>query len=408
MPADQTFVIVGASLAGAKAAETLREEGFDGRVVLLGRRGRAAVRAAAAVQGLPARRDDRQAVRARRGVLRRPRDRAADLDRGRGDRPRRRRGRARATASGSPSTACCSPPAPSPAASTCRARSRRHPYLRDIETPTRSRDRIEAGGRLVTIGAGWIGAEVAASARAARLRGDGPRAASLPLERVLGPELGPSTATSTAITAWSFSPTRRRGDRGPAAVERRAHGRRARDRRRLRGRRRRRAPRDPARRGGRPGRSTTGSWSTRTCGRACPAIHAAGDVANALHPLYGERIRVEHWANALSQGPAAARNMLGKDGPTTTSPTSSPTSTTSAWSTPATRPSGTRSSSAATSRRGVRRLLGRRRPGLAGMNVNVWDVNDDIQALIRSQATVDRGRLADPDVPIAELASVGS
>src|SRR5215210_5242693 len=34
--ADQTFVIVGASLAGAKAAETLREEGFDGRVVLIG------------------------------------------------------------------------------------------------------------------------------------------------------------------------------------------------------------------------------------------------------------------------------------------------------------------------------------------------------------------------------------
>src|SRR3954468_6141946 len=36
MTADQTFVIVGASLAGAKAAETLRTEGFDGRVVLIG------------------------------------------------------------------------------------------------------------------------------------------------------------------------------------------------------------------------------------------------------------------------------------------------------------------------------------------------------------------------------------
>ena len=36
MPTDQTFVIVGASLAGAKAAETLRDEGFDGRIVLLG------------------------------------------------------------------------------------------------------------------------------------------------------------------------------------------------------------------------------------------------------------------------------------------------------------------------------------------------------------------------------------
>jgi len=37
------------------------------------------------------------------------------------------------------------------------------------------------------------------------------------------------------------------------------------------------------------------------------------------------------------------------------------------------------------------------------MNVNVWDVNEDIQALIRSGLPVDTGRLADPDVPLAEL-----
>jgi 3-phenylpropionate/trans-cinnamate dioxygenase ferredoxin reductase subunit len=42
---------------------------------------------------------------------------------------------------------------------------------------------------------------------------------------------------------------------------------------------------------------------------------------------------------------------------------------------------------------------------LAGMNMNVWDVQDDIQALIRSRAPVDAGRLADPDVPLTELAS---
>src|ERR1019366_5468418 len=41
-------------------------------------------------------------------------------------------------------------------------------------------------------------------------------------------------------------------------------------------------------------------------------IFAAGDVANSFHPLLGRRVRVEHWANALNGGPAAARSMLGQ------------------------------------------------------------------------------------------------
>ncbi len=44
-------------------------------------------------------------------------------------------------------------------------------------------------------------------------------------------------------------------------------------------------------------------------------VYAAGDVANAQHPLFGIRLRVEHWANALNQGPAAARSMLGSREP---------------------------------------------------------------------------------------------
>ena len=46
---------------------------------------------------------------------------------------------------------------------------------------------------------------------------------------------------------------------------------------------------------------------------SAPGVFAAGDVASAEHPFYGRRIRVEHWANAIDQGAAAARSMLGHD-----------------------------------------------------------------------------------------------
>jgi 3-phenylpropionate/trans-cinnamate dioxygenase ferredoxin reductase subunit len=135
-----------------------------------------------------------------------------------------------------------------------------------------------------------------------------------------------------------------------------------------------------------------------------PGVFAAGDVANARHPFYGERIRVEHWANALHQGPAAARNMLG----------------------PADRfdrlpyffsdqyEVGMEYSGFA---RDWDRVVFRGNPAsrefiafwisdervVAGMNVNVWDVNDPIRRLIGERVTVDDRRLADPDVPIDQL-----
>ena len=45
---------------------------------------------------------------------------------------------------------------------------------------------------------------------------------------------------------------------------------------------------------------------------SAPDIFAAGDVAATWNPMYNKHIRMEHWANALNQGPAAARNMLGQ------------------------------------------------------------------------------------------------
>jgi 3-phenylpropionate/trans-cinnamate dioxygenase ferredoxin reductase subunit len=51
------------------------------------------------------------------------------------------------------------------------------------------------------------------------------------------------------------------------------------------------------------------------CRTGVEGIYAAGDVANHYHPVFERRIRVEHWQNALDQGPAAARSMLGKAEP---------------------------------------------------------------------------------------------
>src|SRR3712207_9119656 len=68
----------------------------------------------------------------------------------------------------------------------------------------------------------------------------------------------------------------------------------------------------------RPPRSTLFPYTTlfRSLLRAsAPGVFAAGDVANAWRPRYGRRVRVEHWANALEQGPAAARSMLGRGEP---------------------------------------------------------------------------------------------
>ena len=98
--------------------------------------------------------------------------------------------------------------------------------------------------------------------------------------------------------------------------------------------------------------------------------------------------------------------MLGQDGPTNGCPTSSPTNTTSAWSTRASPAAGTGSSSAAIP--AAREFIAFWLVGdrvVAGMNVNVWDVTDPIQRLIRQRVPVDDRRLADPDVPLDELAA---
>ena len=148
-----------------------------------------------------------------------------------------------------------------------------------------------------------------------------------------------------------------------------------------------------------------GVSSTRRCGPATPTSSPSVTSPRAQHPLLGTRIRVEHWANALNQPQWRPRACLASPPRTTSCPTSSPTSTTWAWSTsgmpPDYDPVVFRGD--LDEREFIAFWLDAEGRVLAGMNVNVWDVLDDIKALIRSRKPVDAGRLANPDVPLGEL-----
>jgi 3-phenylpropionate/trans-cinnamate dioxygenase ferredoxin reductase subunit len=138
---------------------------------------------------------------------------------------------------------------------------------------------------------------------------------------------------------------------------------------------------------------------------SAPNVFAAGDIAKAQHPIIGERIRVEHWGTALEQGSAAARNMLGRDLAYERIPYFFSDQFETGMEYAGYAPS-------------YDRVVFRGDPSsleliafwlrgervVAGMNLNVWDVNEDIQALIRSGCTVDDDALRDADVALSSLA----
>ncbi len=402
--AKQTFVIVGASLTGAKAAEALREEGFDGRVVLVGAEAeRPYERPPLSKDYVRGEADHRPYVHdesfySDNDIELRTSTPAERIDPGAGE---------LALAGGE----------------TLRfdrlllatgAEPRRLPvagadldgvlYLRTIEDSEAIRGRIEAGGRGVTIGAGWIGAEVAASARQRGCEVTILESAQLPLERVLGPELGAIYRDVHTDYGVEFvggaSIEAIEGDGQVAAV-------------RLAGNRRVAAdfvvvgvgvaPRvDLAAAAGL--KVENGIVVDEQLRTSADNVYAAGDVANAHHPFYDARIRVEHWANALNQGPAAARNMMGRGEAYDRIPYffSDQYALGMEYSGHARRWDEVVFRGDPKSREFVAFWLEDERV-VAGMNVNVWDVNEHIQALIRGRRPIDRARLTDPDHALTEL-----
>jgi 3-phenylpropionate/trans-cinnamate dioxygenase ferredoxin reductase subunit len=191
MTADQTHVIVGASLAGAKAAETLREEGFDGRVVLVGAEderpyerpplSKDYLRGEAGREKVYVHEDgfyaehDIELRLGRTAVSLDTASRELDLDDG-----ERLRYDRLLLATGAEPRRLEIPGAELDGVF----------YLRSVQDSDALRERIDRGGAVVVVGAGWIGAEVAASARQRGVEVTVIEPSSVPLERILGPEVG--------------------------------------------------------------------------------------------------------------------------------------------------------------------------------------------------------------------------
>jgi len=138
-----------------------------------------------------------------------------------------------------------------------------------------------------------------------------------------------------------------------------------------------------------------------------PDIYAVGDIAAAEHPLFGTRIRTEHWANALKQPAVAAAGMLGNPGEYAELPYFFTDQYDLGMEYVGHAPSFERVvfRGDVAGREFVAFWLDSDNRVLAGMNVNIWDVLDDVKALIRSKAPVNVDKLTDPRSPLVE--SVG-
>jgi 3-phenylpropionate/trans-cinnamate dioxygenase ferredoxin reductase subunit len=184
--------------------------------------------------------------------------------------------------------------------------------LRTVQDADRIRAEIVAGRRVVVVGMGFIGSEVAASLRQKELDVVAIEPSKTPLVRVLGEDVGQCLAdlhrahgvrTVFEDTVVAFEGNRRvervltkKGQRFECdfvvvgiGIE----------------------PSVDALNGSGI-HLDNGIVVDEYCQTDVSGIYAAGDVANHYHPLFTRRIRVEHWQNAIKQGAAAARNMLGR------------------------------------------------------------------------------------------------
>ncbi|WP_351231877.1 FAD-dependent oxidoreductase [Streptomyces sp. NPDC002133] len=415
--AHRTFVIVGGGLAGAKAAETLRAEGFTGRVILIGDELDHPYERPPLSKGYLTGKEERESAFVHEPAWYAQHD--VELHLGQPVTSVDREGRSVRLGDGTTVRydklllATGSEPRRLDIPGTGLAGVH---HLRRLAHADRLRQVLAGLGRdnghLVIAGAGWIGLEVAAAARGYGAEVTVVEPEPTPLHQVIGPELGQiftdlhqehgvrfhfgvrlteiigqdgmvlaartddgeEHPAHSVLAAIGAAPRTGLAEAAGLALVDRAHG------------------------GG-----VAVDASLRT---SDPEIYAAGDVAAVHHPLLDIRLRVEHWANALNGGPAAARAMLGQEVsydriPYFFSDQYDLGMEYSGWA-----PPGSYDQVVLRGDVGKRQFVAfwlKDRMVLAGMNVNVWDVTEPIQKLIRSGAPVDAEALANPATPLSAV-----
>ena len=139
---------------------------------------------------------------------------------------------------------------------------------------------------------------------------------------------------------------------------------------------------------------------------SAPDVYAAGDVANAYHPVIQQHLRSEHWANALNAGPVAARSMLGQNAVFDHIPYFYTDQYDLGMELSGYPPLMSEAQLVVRGDLDTREFISFWVDDdrvVGGMNVNVWDVNETVQELIRSGKRVDAAALADPSVPLETL-----
>jgi 3-phenylpropionate/trans-cinnamate dioxygenase ferredoxin reductase component len=409
MAGDASYVIVGASLGGAKAAETLRAEGFDGPLVMIG-----------SENELPYERPPLSKAyllgkAERDSIFVHPRawyedahiDLRLDTTVTGIDRAAHQVAVSDGRRVGYDKLLLTTGSSPRELAVPGRDLDGVL-HLRTVGDSERIKAAIAGASRVVVIGAGWIGLEVTAAAREAGVEATVVETAELPLLGVLGREVaqvfaelhqqhgvdlrfgaavaeitgsggrvsgvrladGSQVAAEAVIVAIGITPNVQLAEAAGLDV---ANG-------------------------------VTVDAALRS---SDPDVYAAGDVASAYNPFLGRHIRVEHWANALNQPQAAAKAMLGQ----AVSYDRLPYFFTDQYDlgmeySGYVEPGGYSEvvfRGDVTGREFVAFWLADDGRVLAGMNVNVWDVNDAIQALVRARRPVDKAALRDPSVPLESL-----